>query len=99
VAGRAWPEEEYKTMKFTGKLLEGDKVVLEAVQGNVDCATDQPGIIWFGWFEVNPKTWLDTRTKYRLELDDGRSGEILLTRVMPPETPKQVAEFKTEALQ
>jgi hypothetical protein len=74
-AGRALPSKEYKAMKFTGKLLDGDRVIL--VEGDLVLNVGGP-VRWFGYFTVLPNFLFDPHKKYRMEFDDGRSGDVYI---------------------
>jgi hypothetical protein len=63
------------------KLLDGDRVILAKIDGELN---HQVGSViqWFGRFAATPRVLLLAGKKYRLELDDGRSGEITLKQVL-----------------
>ena len=65
-------------MQFRGNVLSGGKTVLSGIQGDVQL-TQQSGIKeWAGHF-VLPKGQFILPGMYRLILDDGRSGDILIS--------------------
>jgi hypothetical protein len=85
------PDEEYKTMKFTGKLLDGDRVILPTIEGDFQ-ETQGRAIQWWGRFTAPSNIALFPKKKYRLEIEDGRSCEIFVTQTRST-TPQQTVDF------
>jgi 2-oxoglutarate dehydrogenase complex dehydrogenase (E1) component-like enzyme len=82
----------------TGKVLKGDQVIADDVEvwlaRSGDGAED-----WNGSFELAPGTHVDTGATYRLVLEDGRAGTILVTNVGADDTqPHQVGFRGASAL-
>ena len=65
-----------------GRLLIGG-MILRDLYGSVALKSDCPSAEWCGHLLVDPadNEYLETGRSYRLELDDGRSGKIVVTRV------------------
>jgi hypothetical protein len=61
-------------MDFVAKLLQNGRVIADRVTGTLDSAKDGS---WYGYFNL-PPNYLIHSGAYRVELDDGRSGEIEL---------------------
>jgi hypothetical protein len=72
-------------------LLDGARVILPKIEGELN---QQVGSVvqWFGRFTATPRVLLVAGKKCRLELDDGRSGEITLTQVLAT-SPDQTVDF------
>ncbi len=81
---------------FHGKLFEGDRMLLEDVDGYLGVHDRKNGLkTYFGYFEVpTERTQLiDGRNPYKLVFDDGRFGNIYAD-LHPSNHPGQsVAEF------
>lgn len=64
---------------FRAQLLNGDQVLLDAVEGYLGCHAKSGGQkTWFGNFELpaDRRGTLNASTRYRLAFSDGRSGEL-----------------------
>jgi hypothetical protein len=62
-----------------GKLLDGDRVVLEAVEVYLGCHEVAKGRrTWFGCLELSAEDRgrVASGVRYQLALDDGRAGDI-----------------------
>jgi hypothetical protein len=81
--------------KIHGRLLIGG-MTLKDLHGVVELKSDCGCAEWCGHLLVEPhlKDFLEPRRPYRLELDDGRSGQIAVTRVeCPPGATKLCVGF------
>lgn len=69
-------------MNFTGKLARGGRVVIPFVEG--DYQVQPPGQAglgsWDGMFDL-PEGYGISPGDFELILDDGRSGQIVITRI------------------
>ena len=67
--------------RFRGKITAGGKVVLADVEGEVFMHAP-PGRLksWDGGFDLQQGQLVGTGS-YRLELEDGRSGDIIINNV------------------
>ncbi len=64
---------------FNGKITSGGRVVLAGVQGEVFMRVKPNGWrSWDGTIDLQQGQFIGPGS-YRLELDDGRSGDILIT--------------------
>lgn len=81
---------------FHGKLLEGDRVLLDDVDGYIGHHERKKGVkSYFGYFEfpADKSKAVDGKSQYKLVLDDGRFGSIF-TDILPTNHPgKVMAEF------
>ena len=66
---------------FTGKILRGDQVVVDGVSGRLDQVALPGGLSeWKGEFRLPQGQPLPAGGGYRVVLDDGRSGDISVSR-------------------
>lgn len=65
-----------------GRLLIGG-MILRDLYGSVTLGSDCPSAEWCGHLLVDPtdNEYLETGRSYLLELDDGRAGKIVVSRV------------------
>ncbi len=81
---------------FHGKLLEGDQILLEDIDGYLGHHDRKNGMkTYFGYFELPTERTkaINDRNTYKLVLDDGRCASIF-TDIHPTNHPGQsVAEF------
>lgn len=84
-----------------GKIVEGDRIVLDQADGYLGCHDVGKGRkTYFGYFELpsDRLTSLDQATRYRLVLSDGRAADIF-TEVIPSNTPGlSLAEFHVSGM-
>lgn len=59
---------------------EGGKVVAEGVEVALQVNPKDGEAIWFGTISVTDVCDLEAGVRYRMELDDGRAGEIVVQR-------------------
>jgi hypothetical protein len=64
-------------MQFTGKLLRAGLVIANGVAGNITEKDD----VWEGDLIVAPNGLVVTGQLYTLDLDDGRSRDIMILKV------------------
>ena len=68
-------------MTFRGKLLQGDQIVLDDLDGTVVNTPLPTGLAsWSGKFNLPAGIYVPPGD-YRLELDDGRSGVVTVSPV------------------
>jgi hypothetical protein len=72
-----------RTERFRGRLMAGDQVLMEGVQGQLKSHVRSGGTgEWTGFFEIGPETRelvasrIVEGNRYRLVLIDGRSGHV-----------------------
>jgi hypothetical protein len=66
-------------MHFNGTILEGERVVAFEVEGDYRVSTRRGGTqFWEGSVSVPRETAVHDGARYRLLLDDGREGEIIV---------------------
>lgn len=66
---------------FEGKILDGEKVVLECVEGQLEHIDSPDGPkSWRGSFQTSDERMLESDKEYKLLLSDGRSGQIGIRR-------------------
>ena len=59
------------------KVLDGEKVVLDGVEGHLGCHVRAAGRKqWYGYFELDDTQHLDAGARYRLDFGDGRHADI-----------------------
>jgi hypothetical protein len=64
---------------FSGQISRGGSIVLSAVVGNYFVYTRRyRRLAWSGGFDLAAGGALDASDPYRLTLEDGRSGEIVV---------------------
>ncbi len=63
---------------FMGKILDGQEVLLDPVQGDLQEAA---GATWEGTFFLPSGTFLPLGKTFRLVLVDGRSGEFYVSGI------------------
>jgi hypothetical protein len=82
---------------FRGKLLDGDQVFLDPVEGHLGSHTMTSGHkTWFGNFELptEQRANVSPSIRYKLVFSDGRSGELYID-IHDSNTPgKCTAEFQ-----
>lgn len=67
-------------MNIQGKIFDGEKLILDDVglTLNFKPATNTAHSVWNGSFYTKSYLVLDLQKEYRLELSDGRSGQIFI---------------------
>jgi hypothetical protein len=78
-----------------GKVLEGEQIVLDQIDGWLACHDHKGHKTLYGYFEMPTEQLkvLNHETCYRLVLSDGRKGNIY-TEIVPSNVAgKSVAEF------
>ncbi len=78
-----------------GKILEGDRMVLDTVDGYLACHDHKGRKTFYGYFEMSSAELkvLNHETCYKLVLSDGRKANIY-TEIVPSNIQgKSVAEF------
>jgi len=82
---------------FRGKLLDGDQVVFDAVEGYLGShALPNGHTTWFGHFELpaDRRANLHPGTRYRLALSDGRAADLYVDLHDSNSPDKCTAEFQ-----
>ena len=87
---------------FIGDLLIGG-MILPHVEGELESeshATNSHDWILSGRIEVSSKDieFLELGRQYRLELEDGRASQVILSRLEPVDEEHFVAEFEPQDL-
>jgi hypothetical protein len=84
-----------KTEHIRGKILEGELVVLDQVDGQLACHEHKGRKTYYGWFEMPTEQLkvLNHETCYRLALNDGRKANIYTEIVPSNSAGKSIAEF------
>jgi hypothetical protein len=78
-----------------GRLLIGG-MTLKNLRGAVELRDECSCADWCGHLLIDPlqKTFLELGRQYRLEIDDGRSGQVVVTRIeISPEDPRLRVSF------
>jgi hypothetical protein len=78
-----------------GKILEGEQILLDAVDGYLACHEHKGRKTFYGYFEMASELLkvLNHETCYRLVLSDGRKANIY-TEIVPSNVAgKSIAEF------
>ena len=77
------------TEHFRGaKLMDGDRVVLESVDGHLSSRQrSKTRTEWFGYFELNDEQHIPPGSHYQLFLQDGRNAEIFAEDLQQSEVP------------
>jgi hypothetical protein len=71
-----------------GKLLDGDKAVLEGVDGHLGFHARAHGRReWYGYFELPADKHVVAGAHYNLVLEDGRTAEIYAEDIRASNTP------------
>jgi hypothetical protein len=77
-----------------GKLLDGDRVLFDAIEGSI-AIKEGPGLQeWRGQFSLPEGGRVEPGRKYCLLRDDGRAGELIVDRFEPGGTGGDVALFQ-----
>lgn len=81
--------------RFSGKILDGNQILLENVKGVLFVNEPPTGIkSWQGTFDLPAGNNIDFDAPNHLELDDGRSGKILITRIQRNSSGITIVEFQ-----
>jgi len=81
--------------RIRGKILDGENVVLDGIDGYLACHEHKGRKTLYGYFEMPTEQLkvLNGQTCYRLVLNDGRKANIY-TEIVPSNTAgKSLAEF------
>ena len=80
---------------FSGNIQDGNQVLVENAEG-ILFVNAPPGRMksWHGTFDLPTGKHIEVGGRYRLELSDGRSGEILIKRVHLNSTGMNAVEFQ-----
>jgi hypothetical protein len=82
---------------FRGKLLDGEQVVIDLVDGYLGCHAMESGRkTWFGYFELSAeqRAQVNSGVRYNLNVSDGRSCDLYFD-IHPSNAPgKYTAEFQ-----
>jgi hypothetical protein len=79
--------------RLRGKLLDGDQVVFDEIEGSI-AIKEGPGLQeWRGRFSLPDGSWVEPGRKYCLLRDDGRAGRLIVESFGPGATGRDVVEF------
>ncbi len=83
--------------RFRGRLMSGDKIVLESITGLLKTHRRAGGSIgeWTGHFEMgeDQRDSVVEGNRYRIVLIDGRSGTVAVRMREDSEAPHPVVQF------
>jgi len=79
-----------------GKIKEGDSTIIENIPIWIDFKTDPISKLseWYGSFTLPIEKNIEPGGPYQLILDDGRSGNIIITNARPNSSGRFVVIFK-----
>ncbi len=81
-------------VRFQGKLMDGDRVLLDEIEGSI-AIKEGPGLQeWRGRFWLPESSPVQPAGKYCLIRDDGRAGELVVESSGPSATGGHVAVFE-----
>jgi hypothetical protein len=80
--------------RLRGKLMDGDRILFDAIEGSITIK-EGPGLQeWRGRFWLPAGGQVQPGRKYCLLRDDGRAGELLVESFESPATGGDVALFQ-----
>jgi len=86
---------------FRGRLRSGDEdeMVLDPANAYVEYLGPQDGTKpnWNGYLVVPDESAVETGGEYRLELEDGRSGDLIIDHIEADESGRYKAVFSGES--
>lgn len=79
-----------------GTVRSGDEILVKHSAVYINETTDsESGIAqWFGSFDLPTGTYIEPGGPYRLQLEDGRSGDILVLNVQVGSISGSVVDFQ-----
>ena len=79
-----------------GTILSGDEILVKhsAVYINEKTDSDSGIVRWFGSFDLPTGTHIEPGGPYRIQLEDGRSGNILVLNVQIGSISGSVVDFQ-----
>ena len=82
--------------RFRGKLMVGDSVELGDIEVWLDFTESPTGLkSWKGFFEVPSGKHVSIKQEgYGLVLEDGRSGDVLITHTRLADSGPQTVQFQ-----
>jgi hypothetical protein len=67
---------------YTASVSDGEKVLLDAIKVYVDVRENPSSFqSWGGTFQLTGEAHIEPGGPYKLKLEDGRSGDIVVTNV------------------
>ncbi len=83
-----------------GKIKKGDSTIIENIPIWIDFKVDPRSKLseWHGSFKLPIEKNIRPGGPYRLILDDGRSGDIIITNIERSSSGKHVVNFKGSGL-
>ncbi len=80
--------------RFRGQLMDGDRVLLDEIEGSI-AIKEGPGLQeWRGQFWLPDGDQVQPGDRYCLIHDDGRAGELIVASSEPIATGGHVAVFE-----
>jgi hypothetical protein len=78
---------------YKARIVQADSPILEGITVYLEVVTEASGLkSWYGAFGLPRGEYIDPGGPYRLELEEGGGGEILITNVtVSSNSPTQVA--------
>lgn len=83
-----------------GKIKEGDSTIIENIPIWINFKTDPISKLseWYGSFTLPIEKNIETGGPYQIILDDGRSGDSIITNIERSSSGKHVVTFKGSGL-
>ncbi|MHC2995451.1 MAG: hypothetical protein IBV53_08135 [Candidatus Atribacteria bacterium] len=83
-----------------GKIKEGDSTIIENIPIWIDSKKNPRSMLleWYGSFTLPIEKNIKPGGPYQLILDDGRTGDIIITNVERSSSGKHVVYFKGSGL-
>ena len=83
---------------YRGKLFQGDKIRLDPANIYIDSSSTgvDPASGWSGYLLVASDKEMVIGGTYTLKLEDGRSGELRINKIVPDDSDKVRAMFVGE---
>lgn len=78
-----------------GRIKSGEHTLIEVTDLSINPASDRDGKSWDGHFIAPKLCGIDVGGPYRLELVDGRSGDIVVKRMAVGSHKETVAMFES----
>ncbi len=80
--------------RLRGKLMDGDRVAFDEIDGSI-AIKEGPGLQeWWGDFSLPGSSPVRAGGKYCLIRDDGRAGALIVASCSPDSTGRQVVMFE-----
>ena len=83
-ASRYFTHNRTSMNQYIATIRAGDTTLLKGLTVYVEEITKPSGLTWWhGTIQLSPEQHIELGGPYRIELDDGRSGNIFITRSSP----------------